>query len=177
MAFDLKEFLGGIAPTVALALGGPLAGAAVSAISGALAMPSGATANDIATVIAGGLVTPEQMAEVKKLEIQFQNDEAERGFKYAELVFKDRDSARNANVAGGVQKHLFWMSIVLLCITLGTEIYVLFHGYPTGLSDIIVGRVLGLMDAVAMMVLAYWYGTTNGSAQKTAIISQSEPLK
>jgi hypothetical protein len=177
MSFDLKGFLGGIAPTVALALGGPLAGAAVSAIGNALALPSGATAGDIATAITSGSLTPEHLAELKKLELQFQNDEAERGFKYAELVFKDKESARNANVAGGVQKNLFWMSVVLLCITLGTEVYILFNGYPIELSDIIVGRVLGLMDAVAMMVLAYWYGTNSGSAHKTELLSKAEPLK
>jgi hypothetical protein len=176
MAFDLKEFLTSVAPTVACALGGPLAGAAVSAISNAVGMP-GASQKDIAVAFEAGKVTPEQMTEVKKLEMQFQNDEAERGFKYAELVFKDRDSARSANVAGGVQLQLFAMSIVLLSLTLGTEIYILLHGYPTALSDIIVGRVLGLMDAVAMMVLSYWYGTTSGSAMKTELLSKADAIK
>jgi len=37
---------------------------------------------------------------------------------------------------------------------------------------LVVGRVLGLMDAVAMLVLSYWYGTTNGSAQKSELLAQ-----
>jgi hypothetical protein len=69
---------------------------------------------------------------------------------------------------------LFWLSIVLLVITLGSELVVLFVGYPKTLPDIIVGRILGLMDSVALMVLAYWYGTTNGSARKTDMLNQQK---
>jgi hypothetical protein len=159
-----------IVPTVATALGGPLAGAAVSAI-GSIFGISDATGEQISKVIADGRVTPEQLAELRKLEMQYQDMEKERGFKYAELTFKDRDSARNANVSGGTQKMLFWLSLVLLGLTLGSEITVLFKGYPPETPELIVGRVLGLMDAVAMMVLAYWYGTTNGSQQKNELLS------
>ena len=176
MSFDLKSLLGSIAPTVATALGGPLAGSAVAAIGEALGLKD-ATAKSIETAFMEGKLTADQISELKKLEMQFKNDESERGFKYAELTMNDRASARAASVSGGTQIHLFWMSIVLLIITLGTEVYVLLSGYPEGLSEIIVGRVLGLMDAVAMMVLAYWYGTNSSSARKTELISMSDPVK
>ena len=171
-----KDTLLGIAPTIATALGGPLAGIAISAVGKVLGIDN-ATTELVADVINNGKLTPEQITEIKKLEMQYQNDEAERGFKYADLAFKDRDSARINNVAGGVQMHLFYMSLVLLIVTLGAELAVLFIGYPNTLPDIVVGRVLGLMDAVAMMVLAYWYGTTNGSAQKTSLLSQADAVK
>ena len=64
------------------------------------------------------------------------------------------------------------LSLLLLTVTIGTEAVVLFHGYPPEISDLVVGRVLGLMDAVAMLVLSYWYGTTNGSAQKSELLAQ-----
>jgi hypothetical protein len=48
---------------------------------------------------------------------------------------------------------------------------VLFNGYPDGTDPLVVGRVLGLMDAVAMLVLSYWYGTTNGSAVKNELLA------
>lgn len=172
-----KDTLLGLAPTVATALGGPLAGVAVGAL-GKLFGIDNATTETVAAVINSGKLTPEQITKIKELELQYQSEEQERGFKYAELAFKDRDSARINNTAGGVQMHLFYLSLVLLVITLGTEIYVLFNGYPKELlSDIIVGRVLGLMDAVAMMVLAYWYGTTNGSSQKTHLLAQADSIK
>lgn len=168
------DWLKQIAPTVATALLGPLGGVAISAIGNILGV-SEATQEKITSAIQSGQLTPEQIGRLKELELQYKNEEAERGFKYADLEFKDRDSARKANVEGGIQHPLFWMSLFLLTITLGTEMWVLFKGYPTGLSELVVGRVLGLMDSVAMLVLAYWYGSTNGSARKTEMLAQSTP--
>jgi hypothetical protein len=39
------------------------------------------------------------------------------------------------------------------------------------------GRVLGLLDAIAMTVLAYWFGTSSSSALKTEMINASRPIK
>ncbi len=173
---DWKSVLSTLAPTVATALGGPLAGAAVSEIGNLLGITA-ATPDKIADVLTTGQLTPQQVSDLKTLELKYQADEKERGFRYAELAYKDRDSARKANVDGGTQKSLFWMSVGLLVLTLGTEMTVLFNGYPHTVPDIIVGRVLGLMDAVATMVLAYWYGTTNGSATKNVLLANAEPPK
>lgn len=172
---DWTATLKSLAPTVASALLGPLGGVAVSAI-GSIFGVSEATQSKIADAITSGQMTPEQIGKLKELEIEYQNNEKERGFRYAELAFKDRDSARKANVEGGTQTMLFWLSLILLITTLGTEIAVLFYGYPANTPEIIVGRILGLMDAVAMMVLAYWYGTTNGSAVKTELLAQAPAI-
>lgn len=167
---DWKQTLESLAPTVATALGGPLAGLAVSAIGSALGI-DGATTASVQKAIEGAQLTPESVAKLRELELQYQDTEKERGFKYAELSFKDRDSARQANVTGGTQKYLFWLSLLLLAVTLGSEVAALFYGYPETVPDIVVGRVLGLMDAVAMLVLSYWYGTSDGSAQKTQLLN------
>lgn len=173
----MNDFLKTIAPTVASALLGPLGGVAVSALGSILGV-SEPTQKQIAEAISDGKLTPEQISQIRELELKYQNDEKERGFRYAELEFKDRDSARRANVEGGVQKHMFWMSILLLFMTLGSEVWIIFKGYPsTGIPDVVVGRILGLMDAVCMMVLTYWYGTTSGSLAKTNLLAQSAPSK
>jgi len=159
-----------LAPTVAAAIFGPLGSVAIASVGELLGL-SGATKDKISEIIQAGQMTPEQIGKLRELELEYQNNEKERGFKYAELSFKDRDSARTANVSGGTQKPLFWLSLLLLSITLGTECMVLFNGYPEGTDPLVVGRVLGLMDAVAMLVLSYWYGTTNGSAVKNELLA------
>ncbi|WP_027477908.1 hypothetical protein [Curvibacter gracilis] len=164
---DWIDTLKTLAPTVATALGGPLAGAAVSAIGAALGVPPGS----IAKAFQDGQLTPESVAKLRELEMQFQNDEKERGFKYAELEYKDRDSARTANTTGGIQNRLFVLSLMLLLMTLGAEGAVLFLGYPPGVPDVVIGRILGLADSVALMVLSYYYGTSSGSAQKTELLA------
>lgn len=168
----LKSFLGGMAPTIASALLGPLGGVAVAGLTKILGIDGGTVA-DVTKAIADGRVTPEQVAEIRKLELQFQQDEKERGFRYAELEFKDRDSARKYNTEGGIQGQMFWLSVTLLVLTLGTEIYILFNGYPNTLPDIIVGRILGLLDGVALLVLGYHYGTTSGSLVKSNLLAQA----
>ena len=164
------DTLKALAPTVATAIAGPLGGIAVSAI-GELFGVSDATQDKIAEVIKTGQMTPEQISALKRLELEYQNTEKERGFKYAELAFKDRDSARQANVAGGTQNKLFWLSLLLLTVTLGCEVAVLFYGYPATVDPLVVGRVLGLMDSVALIVLAYWFGSSSGSDRKTGLIA------
>lgn len=161
-----------LAPTVATAMLGPLGGMAVSALGGLLGVPE-ATQAKIADAIQSGQLTPEQITGLKQLELQYQDNEKERGFKYAELAFKDRDSARTANVAGGTQRPLFWLSLLLLTVTLGSEVLVLFYGYPPTVPEIVVGRVLGLMDSVALLVLGYWFGSSSGSNQKTELLARS----
>lgn len=170
---DWQDTLKTLAPTVATALLGPLGGAAVSAV-GAILGVSSPTQETIADIIKTGQMTPEQISAIKQLELKYQDDERERGFKYADLAFRDRDSARKANVASNMQNKIFYLSLVLLVATLGTEGYILFEGLPTGLPDIIVGRILGLLDGVAMLVLGYWYGSSSGSAVKTELINKGK---
>jgi hypothetical protein len=177
------DIVKGVAPTVASALLGPLGGVAVSAIGNALGM-SEPTQDAIAKAFTDGQIKPEDLAKIKQLEIEFKTHESDMGYKYSELAYKqdalavgDRDSARKANVTGGAQMPLFWLSLVLLIVTLGCEIAVLFLGYPPTTSEMVVGRILGLMDAVAMMVLVYWYGSNKDSARKTEMLANSTPNK
>ncbi len=156
-----------LAPTVAAALGGPLAGEAATAL---VNIVGGGNIEDVRKAIEGGRLTGEQIGQLRQLELQLQENERERGFKYAELAFKDRDSARQANVAGGTQRPLFWLSVLLLVLCLGTEVALLVLGLPVGTSELVVGRVLGLLDAIAMTVLAYWFGTSSSSATKTELL-------
>ena len=161
---DWKSTINAVAPTIATALGGPLAGAAVSAIGKALGMDS-PTVDKIQTAIENGQLTPEQISSIKLAEIDFQKHESEMGFKYSELEFKDRDSARNL----AIQTHsktpeaLSWL---ILGLGLGSEIYVLFHGIPKEVSDMVAGRILGTLDAAIVTVISFWLGSSLGSKQK-----------
>ena len=167
---DWLNTIKNLAPTVAAALGGPLAGEAAKALIGIV---GGDNVDDVRKAIEGGRLSGEQISQLQKFELQLKENERERGFKYAELAFKDRDSARQANVTGGTQNALFWLSVVLLMLSLGTEVTVLVKGLPQGTSELVVGRVLGLLDAIAMTVLAYWYGTSSSSALKTELLIRS----
>ena len=61
--------LGQIAPTIATAIGGPVAGMAVKALAGALGLSQDASSDDVQTALMNA--TPEQLAAVKKIDADF----------------------------------------------------------------------------------------------------------
>ena len=173
MGTKLSEFLSIICPTVASALLGPLGGVAVAGLGKILGIEGG-TVKEITKIIEDGKVSPDQLAEIRKLELEYQDHEKQRGFEYAELEFKNQDSARKYNTEGGIQGRLFVMSLVLLGACLGLEGWVLFKGYPETIPEIIVGRILGLADAVIMLVLGYYYGSSSSSQRKSEVIAAQQ---
>lgn len=173
---DWLDTLKSLAPTVASALLGPMAGAAVTAIGSVLGV-NAPTLQKIQGVIAAGQMTPEQLMQMKELDLKFQQMEQDGKFKFAELEFKDRDSARQASVQGGTMGRLFWMSLWLISTVLIAELCVLAFGIPHGVPELVVGRVLGMLDSVAMQVLNFWFGTSHGSAEKTALLAAASPVK
>lgn len=169
------DILKGIAPTLASAALGPLGGIAVSAIGSALGMDAPTQAK-VAKAFTDGQLTPEALEKLKTLELDYQNQEKERGFKYAELEFKDRDSARSMAVTTHslTPSILTWMIVLL---TLVAEGALLFNQVPPGADPIIIGRVLGTMDSALVMVLSFWFGSNSNSQRKTELLAQAQPTK
>ncbi|PUE09006.1 hypothetical protein B9Z51_08720 [Limnohabitans sp. T6-5] len=157
------DWLKQLAPTIACALGGPLAGMAIDSLCKA----TGMDAKDIKQAIAGNTLSAEQLAAVKQAEAELQAQADQLGLDFAKLEVADRQGARDASVAGGTAGRVFALSCALLVIAIGAELWVLFHGYPKTVPEIVAGRILGLLDAIATMVLAYHYGSSSGSKEKT----------
>lgn len=166
---DWKSVLNTLAPTVATALGGPLGGSAVVALGQLLGI-SEPTQDRIRSVIEQGQMTGQQIADLKALEMKLQAEEQERGFRYADLEFRDRDSARGMQkaVPAKTPAVLTWLIVL---IVLGMEGALMFGQKPVGVSEIVLGRILGTLDTALMMVLAFWFGTTYSSSRKTDLLS------
>ena len=170
---DWMETLKQIAPTVASAVLGPLGGVAVAAIGNILGV-SEATQEKIADAIKTGQLTPEQVGEIKKLELQYQENEKERGFKYTELEFKDRDSARAREVGtkDNTNKILAFVVIGAFLAMVGATLL----GYAK-VESVLAGTLVGYLSAKAEQVLAYYFGSSSGSATKTVLLANSTPTK
>ena len=166
---DWLGVLKSLAPTVASALGGPLAGTAITAI-GSLLGVSEPTKAKIEEAFVNGQLTGEQIAGLKQLEMKLKAEEQDRGFKYAELEYKDRADARNMAVQTGAKTPavLTWL---IVAIVLSLEGYILFNGTPERVSEIVMGRILGTLDMCLITVLSYWFGTTYGSSRKTDMLA------
>ncbi len=175
-----QDTLKSLAPTVLSAALGP-AGAGIVAAIGAIIGISEPTQDKIAEAIQSGQLKPEHITEIKKLELQLQAEEKERGFRYAELEFKrdelvakDRADARAAQVA----THSKMPAILTIMVTLG------FFGVLTALlmlpelkANEIVLVMVGQLSAVWGACVAFYVSTTFNSANKTKMLAESLPGK
>ena len=163
--------LGAVAPTLAKTLGGPLAGAAVGALSKALLGKEGGTVSEIEAALTSA--SPEILAAIRKADQDFEAQMGQQGIDLAKINAGDRDSARQREV----NAHDSWTprilaAIVVLSVLTG-EGYAMTHVVPAG-AEMIVGRVLGTLDAALMCVLFYYFGSSAGSAAKNSIIGAAK---
>ena len=165
-----KSTIGTIAPALATALGGPLAGTAVRALSSVLLGREDGDADELRAAVSAGL-TPEQLTAVQQSDREFRQHLADLGIRLEEIATADRASAREREIRTGD-----WMPRLLAALVLlagfGAEGWLLVHGAPQTVPGELVGRILGTLDAAVMLVLAYYFGSSSGSAQKTAVLSR-----
>jgi hypothetical protein len=164
------EWLKQIAPTVATALGGPLAGMAVSAISKAI----GVEPEKVGDLISNNKLTAEQIAQVKLAEIELQKQAQELGLNFEKLAVDDRKSARDMQMATRS-----WVPPLLAA------------SVTVGFFGILVMMLLGKVDsnnpAILMMlgslgtawtgIIAYYFGSSAGSQAKTDLLSKAPAIK
>lgn len=173
MGFDWKKVVGGIAPTLAGALGGPAAKAAVSAISKALLGRDDAPESEIAAAISQG-ATIEQIAALKAAENDFNAKLLEYGVDLATLEMQDRASARKRQV----EMHDLLPSVLGTVVIVGflAMAYMVLTG-RVNLSDPtvvgMVGTVIGYVSAKADTVIGYYFGTSFSSRKKDETISRA----
>lgn len=163
--------VGAVAPTIAKTLVGPLAGAAVAALSKAVLGKDGGSVSEIEAALHSA--TPEVLAAIRKADQDFESEMGRQGIDLARINAGDRDSARNREIS----THDSWTprvlaAIVVLSVLTG-EGYAMTHVVPTG-AEMLVGRVLGTLDAALMCVLYYYFGSSAGSSAKNQIIGSAK---
>ncbi len=164
---DWQDVLKTVAPTVAAALLGPMGGIAVAAIGSAIGVDA-PTQDKIAKAFTAGQLTPDALEKIKLLELDYQNQERERGFKYAELAFKDVDSARAMQIA----IHSKMPAVLTVLVTVGFfGILSLLFFHPELKGNEIVMVMVGQLSAVWAGCVAFYTGTTYGSANKNAMLA------
>ena len=169
---EFTQIIKTLAPTVASVLGGPLAGIAITALGDIFGIGE-PTQEKIAGVIANAQMTPEQVARIKMLELQYQNDERERRFKYAELEFKDLDSARRreAAVRDDTNRVLAFCVVGAFIALVSTTLL----GY-TKVDSVLAGTLVGYLSAKCEQVLSYYFGSSRSSERKTELLAASPAI-
>lgn len=170
----LKDIVRTVAPALATALGGPLAGTAVRALSEKfLGRPDGA-AEEVEAALTSA--TAEQIIELKRLDKEFKSKMLDAGIKLEELEEQSRTRATNMFVA--TRDPTVTLLTLAIVIVWGIVQWALFtHNVPENSHDMI-ARMLGTLDAALMAVLYFWFGSSKGSREKTealaAMVSDSK---
>jgi hypothetical protein len=159
MMDTLIGLLKGVAPVLATAVAGPAGGAAVGWIASKLGIDD-ATVEGVTQALTGN---PEMTLKLKELDLE-----------YAKLEVADRDSARQAYAAVATSEHATKLDkIVVPVLALGvvglafTLIGVLmFVNTPQDQQQIII-FALGFITSAAGQVLSFYFGSSQGSKDKT----------
>ena len=164
------DWLKQIAPTIATAMGGPLVGMAVAAISKA----TGVDPTEVSDLISNNNLTAEQIAQVKIAEIELQKQAQELGLNFEKLAVEDRMSARDMQsktrslmppiLAGAVTVGFFSIMVMMF-----------FNKIDSGNPAILM--MLGSLGTAWTGIIAYYFGSSAGSADKTALLSKAGPVK
>ena len=162
------DWLAQIAPGIATALGGPLAGLAVTAISKAL----GVDEKDVQSTIESGKLTADQLSSIKQAEIELQKQANELGLDFEKLATDDRKSARDMQVAT--------KSIIPAVLAIGVTVG--FFGILVGLmtdnvtkSDALL-LMLGSLGTAWTAIVSFYFGSSASSQNKDEMLHRSTPV-
>lgn len=150
------QTLGVIAPGIATALGGPLAGQAVSVLSKTLLGHDKGTHDEVDAAIASA--TPEQLLLLKKADQDFAVQMKQIGVDVKRIAVDDRKNAREFNENSIVPGIL--TGVILLVF--GAEAYVVFAGQANGIKDTNIAIISTLVIRETLhyvhQAVTYWFG-------------------
>ena len=165
------DWLKSIAPTIATALGGPLAGMGIELLSKHLGIDSSEVQNSINS----GKLTADQIASIQQAELAIKARAQEMGLDFEKLAVADRTSARQMQIS--TQSYVPPLLSVLVVIAWATiQYFLLTHVIDPSMREL-VARVLGTLDGALMLVLSFYFGSSAGSQAKDSMLHQSSPTK
>jgi len=164
------DWLKTIAPTIATALGGPLAGMAVSAISKAI----GCDPNEVQDIISSGKLTAEQVASIQLAELELKKQAQSMGLDFAKLTVEDRKSARDMQIA---TKSMLVPSLAILIVGAFIGVVIATLGGFAVIDSVLAGTLIGYLSAKAEQVVNFYFGSSAGSKEKTDLLARADAIK
>lgn len=163
----LKRAVARAAPQLAEALGGPLAGAAVSAISRAVFGKEIADEAALETAIAAA--TPEQLAALRRADNEFQIALRQAAVEEARIDAGDRANARARQQAMSDWTPSALGALIILGFFVVLAAMV-FRRLPEGMETEI-SIMLGALATMTAAVVNYFFGSSAGSKEKTRLMT------
>lgn len=162
-----KDVLGQIAPTLGMALGGPLGSMAASAIAEALGLPVGSNMETIEKQLS---TNPDAWLKLKEAELHFKTRLAELEIDLEKIYADDRNSARQREIA--IKDKM--PGLLAFAVTVGffgTLGWMLRHGIPENGGEALL-VMLGALGAGWGSVTNYYFGSSSGSKEKNNLLAE-----
>ena len=149
----LKGVIGAVAPTIGTALGGPMGGMAANMVSQALGCKN--NPKDIEQAVQNA--TPEQQAELKKVDNDFEIKMKELDIDLFALETADIQNARSTFSKDWTSKII---GVLIISGFLG-YIFTVTLMPPDANSDTIVSLVLGYLGGLASAIISFYFGASH----------------
>jgi hypothetical protein len=162
------DWLTQIAPTIATALGGPLAGMAVSAVSKAI----GCTPEEVQNVISNNKLAT-QVAAIQQAELELKKQAQEMNLDFAKLSVEDRKSARDMQAI----TRSFIPPALAIGVTGGFFgiLFGLMYGQIQHAPQIDI--MLGSLGTAWTGIIGFYFGSSASSQNKDTLLHQSSPTQ
>lgn len=164
---DFKKLIGTVAPTLATALGGPLAGVAAGAIAEALGLTD---KSEVAVEKALANATPADLLKLKQADHQFALEMKKLDLRPEELEVEDRISAR-VSYAATKDGLVPWLAVLVVGTFCAVTSAVLFGALKV--EAVIGGTLIGYLSAKAEQVLSFYFGSTKSSRGKDQTLAET----
>ena len=158
----LKRLLGSLAPTIGMAVGGPMGGVAMKFLADKF---TGGDTGSVEDFLLSA--NPDSLKELKLAEIEFRKTMRELDINLEEIAFKDRDSARELAKHRGIGAQALMSGVY----TVGY--FGVLYGFMSGGIDVgesyqsMFNGLLGVLSAAQIQVVNFWFGSSAGSKAKT----------
>jgi len=171
---NISKIVGRAAPALGPALGGPAGG-----VIGAMVASAVGVENDPAAIEEAIKKDPDAAIKLKQIELENEQKIREHLMELAKLKIEDRKSARQREVelAKTGKRNLIQPTLA----TIGVGAFFAMVGYliAFGIADMskeasfIVGNLTGIAGAIAKDIYGYYFGSSQGSSEKTEFLVKS----
>ena len=149
----IKNLIGAVAPTIGTALGGPMGNMAANMIAETLGCEP--TPKKIEQAVQAA--TPEQLAEIKKIDADFEVKMKELEVDVFKLETEDTQDARKTFYKDWTSK---FMGLIVIGGFMG-YIFLVTIQPPEQNSEALINLVLGYLGGLASAVISFYFGASN----------------
>ena len=169
----MNDLLKTLAPLLGTAIAGPFGAMAASFLADKLGVQE-KTIAAVQDVLASSTMTPEQITQIRQAEIEFKKWMVDSEIKKEQLGFEDRKSAREMQIA----THSKMPAVLTTLVTIGFfGILILLIYKPEFKANEIILIMVGQLSVAWAGCIAFYTGTTYGSANKNQMLANSQPMK